>query len=252
MEKSEKTHETKAKTGKMKKKLALAVETSGRNGSVAVGLKGEVLAAKNFSAPLRHSAEIFPTISEILLQVNQKAEDIGQVYISVGPGSFTGLRIAVTAAKMMHLANGVDIAGVDTLDVIAQNARECGEAFDKAAVVLDAKRKQFFMAVYEPVKCGFAKVMDDSLLTADEFRERFCGKGERVAVLGEGLVYHKEKFEGDGCFAVGEEYWSPRASNIIRLGWAKAKDGKFEDALSMEPKYIRRPEAEEQWEKRVS
>ena len=107
-----------------KKTLVLAVETSSRIGSVAIALGEKILAETTFSAPIRHSAEIFPAISDLLNRFSRKPDQIDQVYISVGPGSFTGLRIAVTLAKTMHLANATKIVAVDTLDVIAANAND--------------------------------------------------------------------------------------------------------------------------------
>ena len=105
-----------------KKPLVLAVETSSRIGSVVIALGEKILDEATFSAPIRHSAEIFPALSNILDRFSRKPDQIDQVHISVGPGSFTGLRIAVTLAKTMHLANAAKIVAVDTLDVIAANA----------------------------------------------------------------------------------------------------------------------------------
>ena len=136
----------------MKKPLILAIETSGRNGSVALAIGEKMLAQTVFSAPMKHNAEIFPAASELLSRFSRKPQEIEQVYISAGPGSFTGLRIAVTLAKMMHLANNVKVVAVDTLDVIAANitANEPEIAdLDKFAIILDAKRGQFFTAVWQ-------------------------------------------------------------------------------------------------------
>src|SRR4030042_3542948 len=75
-----------------------------------------------FSAPLTHSAEIFPAIRGLLDRFDLKPDQIENVYISCGPGSFTGLRIATTFAKTMHLAHAAKIVTVDTLDIVAANA----------------------------------------------------------------------------------------------------------------------------------
>jgi len=103
------------------KTLILAVETSSRVGSIAIATGRQLLAEATFSGPMKHSAEIFPAIHTLLDRFECKPKDIEQVYISIGPGSFTGLRIAVTLAKAMHLAGSVKIVPVDTLDVIAAN-----------------------------------------------------------------------------------------------------------------------------------
>ncbi|MHC4239098.1 MAG: tRNA (adenosine(37)-N6)-threonylcarbamoyltransferase complex dimerization subunit type 1 TsaB [Planctomycetota bacterium] len=99
--------------------LILAAETSGRTGSVAIAAGEQLLGETTFSRSMRHSSEIFPAACALLDDAQRKHKEVEHVYISVGPGSFTGLRIAVTLAKLMHLANGAKIVAVDTLDVIA-------------------------------------------------------------------------------------------------------------------------------------
>ena len=106
----------------MDKSLILAVETSGRTGSVAIGAGDDILAEKTFSGQMRHSAELFVSAERLLSQIGAGAEKIKHVYFAAGPGSFTGLRIAVTMAKMMAFANGAKIVAVSTMDVIAENA----------------------------------------------------------------------------------------------------------------------------------
>jgi len=268
------------------KPLVLAVETSSRIGSVAIALGEKILAETAFSAPIRHSAEIFPAISDILDRFSRKPDQIDQVHISVGPGSFTGLRIAVTLAKTMHLANAAKIVTVDTLDVIAANATdylkeentnitshsERSEVEDplrrespkRIATILDAKRGQFFIAVYErntndkqratsdgpasggyrsePSVAGWKKFFPDSLMTASQFLDQFAQSEKPIWLLGDGLLYYKDKFKADGTRFLDQNYWSPRASKVHRLAWKKALTNQFADPLTLTPNYLLRPE----------
>ncbi|MFC1781643.1 tRNA (adenosine(37)-N6)-threonylcarbamoyltransferase complex dimerization subunit type 1 TsaB [Planctomycetota bacterium] len=242
--------------------LILAVETSSRIGSVAIAY-GEKMIAKNcFSGPMKHSSEIFPVIQSLIKSIDKKPENIEHLYISGGPGSFTGLRIAVSIAKMMHLANNVKIVKVDTLDVIAtnvrdyfeqkeikerDNARTGGLANETIAVILDAKRGQFFIAVYEIIRekkeTLIKKVHSDSLMSIMKFHERFVCSGKTIKLLGDGLLYNKERFESDGITFFEDNYWSPRAENVHKLGLEKAKMDQFEDPLELKPFYLSRPDA---------
>lgn len=194
---------------------------------------------------MRHSAEIFPCIKELLEANGKKASDIGYVYISIGPGSFTGLRIAVTVAKMMNLSLGCKIVGVDTLDCLAENAVEYlekeGIKTGRVAAILDAKRGDFFIAVYEIEEGGWKKVQEDCLMKAEELIKRF-GKDEPIWLLGEGLVYHREKFESAGTRFMGEDYWTPKAEKVCKLGMEKAKRGEFDNPLELQPMYMQRPD----------
>lgn len=252
------------------KPLILAIETSGRRGSVAIAAGRLLLAEKTFSAPMTHSAEVFPVTQKLLKQFNKKPQEIEHIYISVGPGSFTGLRIAVAMAKTMHLANDIKIVAVDTLDVIAANAISLATQnstqsqthklpdilHERIAVILDAKRGQFFVAVYNCQKSNtektvnkskevWEKILPDSLMTPSQFLKKFADTNNPVWLLGEGLVYHKDKFETDGIQFLPEHFWNPRAGNVHLLGWEMAQAGKFADPLTLQPTYLRRPEAEE-------
>ena len=235
--------------------LILAVETSGRTGSIAIAVGEKVLAEASFSAPMRHSAEIFPAASNLLNRFGRKPEEIEHIYISVGPGSFTGLRIAVTLAKTMHLANDtVKIVAVDTLDVIAANIINLttentvrNSNHKRIATILDAKRSQFFIAVYQcnTKHSRWDKISTDGLMTASQFLDRFAGSTEPVWLLGEGLVYHKDKFKADGIRFLDEKYWTPRAEKVHLLGWKKARDNRFTDPLTLQPVYLRKPDVKE-------
>lgn len=254
----------------MEEPLVLAVETSSRVGSVALAQGGVLLAESVFSAPMQHSAEVFPTISELLNRFHFVPADITQVHIGIGPGSFTGLRIAVALAKAMHLANTTRIVTVNSLDVIATNTGDVssgpslqdspGAALDRIAAVLDAKRGEFYAAVYQrtgptdrpapaaevgyriPAPLGhiWSKIVPDCLITANELISSF-GVEMQLGVLGDGLLYHREDFRADNIRILDEHYWSPRASNVYCLGWQKAKAGLFDDPLTLKPFYLRAP-----------
>ena len=238
--------------------LILAIETSSRIGSVAVAVGKNILAETIFSAPIRHSAEIFTAISDILDRFSRKPDNIEQVHISAGPGSFTGLRIAVTLAKTMHLANAAKIIAVDTLDVIAANANDYFKqkktttaSPERIATILDAKRGRFFIAVYQRNKSNtqrtdnngtWKKTFPDSLMTASQFLEQFTHDEQPIWLLGDGLLYYKDIFKADTVRFMDEKYWSPRASNVFLLGYEKALAGKFENPLTLTPNYLLRPD----------
>jgi tRNA threonylcarbamoyladenosine biosynthesis protein TsaB len=227
-------------TGNFDNPLILAVETSGRMGSVALAAGDKLFAETSFSGPMRHSAEIFPAISDLLGKFDKKPDQIEHIYISAGPGSFTGLRIAVTFAKTMALANGAKIVAVDTLDCIAANVNPQDKS-ELLGVILDAKRGQFFIAVYEKTPDAiWKKVLPDCLLTAEEFISRFTGKP--LVLTGEGLVFYKDKFTHKNTRVLDEKFWNPSAANIYRLGRQLALQNQFADPLTLIPNYIRGPD----------
>lgn len=234
--------------------LILAVETSGRAGSVAIALGKKMLAETTFSGLMRHSSEIFPAIHGLLQAFSRKPKDIEHIYISVGPGSFTGLRIAVALARTIHLANAAKIVAVDTMDVIAANATDYIEqkntAIEKIATILDAKRRQFFIAVYERTRPKrpatnegiWKRILPDSLMTASQFIDTFAGKAEPIWLLGEGLLYYEDAFKAESIHFLDKNYWNPTAAKVHSIGWQMALQKKFADPLTLQPAYLRRPE----------
>ena len=229
--------------------LILSVETSGRTGSVAIAKGENILANQHFSAPMKHSAELFPCVTKMLENNNYSPQQIEHVYISIGPGSFTGLRIATTMAKMMHLANNVKIVAVDTLDVIAANADEYIQSqpdsnIDKIAVILDAKRSRFFVAAYQKTPKGWEKILDDCLMTSKQFVEKFDNQ-QPIWLLGEGLVYYSDDFRTDNIKIMDEKFWYPSAEKLHSIGFRKACQNQFADAKTLQPAYLCRPQAEE-------
>ena len=242
--------------------LILAIETSSRIGSVALARGDELLDEKEFSAPLKHSSEIFPAIFTLLSRFKLKPDQIEQVYISGGPGSFTGLRIATTLAKMIHLATGVKIVSVDTLDVVAANVISLTEAdgsdemakeadHERIAAIVDAKRGQFFVAVYERSPLGhhqlktspkWTKILPGCLMRPEQFIIDFAASNRDIWLLGDGLLYYKEKFQARGIRFFEDKYWSPRASKVHLLGRQMAARDEFADPLALIPNYLRCPD----------
>jgi tRNA threonylcarbamoyl adenosine modification protein YeaZ len=257
--------------------VILAVETSSRVGSAALALGPRLLAESRFTGPMQHSSELFPVLTDLLRNEGYVPMDIDQVHIAIGPGSFTGLRIAVAMAKAMHLANAVRIVTVDSLDVVAANLSETpteqGDARrsepavvvpDRIAALFDAKRGQFYVSAYHRItqrpgqseegdnegpgyhipgsnNTLWKKIAPDSLMTAQEIVESFAGSN-CLALLGDGLFYHRDSFRTDRIVILPEQFWSPRAANVHRLGYQKALAGRFAEPLALTPFYLRGPE----------
>jgi len=236
--------------------MILALETSGRAGSVALGRYDEIFSEKFFSAPMRHNAELFETIVELLAKSDSNPSDIAEIYISIGPGSFTGIRIAVTLAKMMALSKGAKIVAVRTTDALAANAETCIAEqklqITRIGTIIDAKRNHFFTAVFEKNGDEWVKTMDDTLMKASEFVKKFAGGDQPLWLLGEGLLYYKDKFAADGIKVINEQYWATRASGIYKAGRRMAKNGDFTDPKALSPLYLRKTNAEENLEKRMA
>jgi tRNA threonylcarbamoyladenosine biosynthesis protein TsaB len=222
----------------------LAVETSGRIGSVALARGGEVLAEEQFPHGLQHAAMILPVIDRLCRAQGWAPRDLEQLYVSAGPGSFTGLRIGVTLAKTMALATGVKLVAVPTLRVLAENAPPDAR---NLVLVLDAKRGQIFTARFERLGPAWIEREPAHL---DTLAAMLARSPRPAHLLGEGLPYHEKSVPRDdpGIILTTQNTWRARAAAVARLGADLAAMGAFSDPDRLTPIYVRRPEAEEKFD----
>jgi tRNA threonylcarbamoyladenosine biosynthesis protein TsaB len=230
----------------------LAIETSSRAGSVVLATGPTVVGEHVLRADQRHAAELMPAIERLTRAAGWAPGDIGHLYLSIGPGSFTGLRIAVALARSLAHALGTKIVAVPSLDVIAENAPP---EFATVVPILDAKRGQVFTALYVRGAGGMLERQGEPrLMTLAEIAAEAVAAApveSTVALLGEGLEYHQQAVPASGRFVqLPKELWTPQARTVHRLGWALAQAGGFADPATLLPTYIRLPEAEEVYRKK--
>lgn len=196
---------------------------------------------------------VMPLIDEVCRQNSIQPRDITVIAVSIGPGSFTGLRIGVTLAKTMAFATGAKLIAVPTLPVIASNAPADAQW---VMPILDAKRDQVFAAVYrrgKPIaesteqKAPLDEMEPPQLLHLPELLAR---APRPVLVLGEGLKYHIQHLSGaeDSVSVAPEELWWPKASTVAHLALQLREAGAYADPFKLTPLYIRKPEAQERME----
>lgn len=225
----------------------LAIETSGASGSAAVGRGDALLAEAALSSQARHATDLFDALEGLLSAAGWRPKEIEECCVSVGPGSFTGLRVAVTTARHLSLACGCRIVAVPTLDAVAEASRHGLADGAHMAAILDAKRSRVFGAVYR--RDGDAMT---ALSPAAEipFDALYAAAPKPCAVSGEGVKYHRAAIEACRANVLEEHLWWPTAGGVWRLGRRMAKLGRFTPRGELVPLYVRRPEAEEVWEQR--
>jgi len=221
----------------------LAIETSGRVGSIALVEDGRVVLEDCFPHGLQHAAGIIPMIDRLRGSFGWAVSDFAEVYVSAGPGSFTGLRIGITLAKTLSLARGVKIVSVPSAEVLARNAPADARHL---IIVLDAKRGQIFTARFT----RHADWTIDEPAHLDDLTSMLARAPRPVHLLGEGIPFHEQFIprHDPAVIVTAPETWRARAGVVATLGWARARRGEFADPLKLAPLYVRKPEAEEKWE----
>lgn len=221
----------------------LAIETSGRVGSIALAERGEIVAVEDFPHGLKHAAEIIPIIDRLCRSKNWGPKDLEQLYVSAGPGSFTGLRIGITLAKTLAFATGVKLVAVPTVRALAENAPA---EVNHLVIVLDAKRDQIFTARFERVRDQWVEREPAHLDSLTAMLER---SPRPVNLLGEGIPYHEKFVNADpNVVLTPPELWSARAVAVFKIGMEMASRGEFANPDQLTPIYIRKPEAQEKLE----
>ncbi len=219
----------------------LALETSSRHGSVAV-LEGDQLLGESSCDPGQRTAQSFaPTIQRQLAAVGWSARDVQLVAVTIGPGSFTGLRIGVTAAKTFAYAVGAEVIGVGTLEVIA---RQIPGDSQLICSVLDAQRQQVFAARFQQREGALQAIGAPRIMDNDRW---LSGLVAGTVVAGPGLRRLHPQLP-TGVTAAEPQTWAPRASTVGLLAGLEYRSGKRDDLWKLNPLYYRRSAAEEKLE----
>ena len=206
-----------------------------------------MLAERALATTSRHCQMLLPAIRDLCKETGWEPEMLDQIYVSAGPGSFTGLRIAVTVVKALAGALGAKVVSVPTLHVVAARALALETPPPNLVVALDAKRGQVYGAIFRHTGAEYLAELDACLLTPAELLAR---ASRPVHLTGEGLAYHARGFQVPDAPWLPEELRFPRAVEVHRIGWRLAQQGCFADVERLLPIYIRIPEAEERWQAR--
>ena len=225
--------------------LTLALDTATRVCTVGLVQDGHVLAEYDISVGLTHSEGLMPQLDQMFARTGIKKENTDRIAVSIGPGSFTGLRIGLAAAEAMAYAWQCGICGVNTLEAMAYNIPVEGVVL---APVLDAQKGNFYTAFYEWNAGELRKIRPVEMADAETLLQQLQSCGKPVLLMGECEKLRKQPLPV-GISIVPEQVRLPKASSV-----ALAAEGMEpligEDVFTLRPYYIRKSEAEELWEKR--
>lgn len=213
--------------------VILCIETATTNCSVALGKEGELLALKeDYSNNYSHAERLHLFIDEILKENDLTPQDLDAIAVSKGPGSYTGLRIGVSAAKGLCFSLDIPLISVPTLTSLAAQVEK--KAGQYVIPLLDARRMEVYTAGFDSVLNQVfetrAEILDES-----SFKE-YLGQGV-VTFIGNGV----EKFQKicghkNAGFIIGK---LPSAAEMVSLASGKFTKKDFEDVAYFEPYYLK-------------
>jgi tRNA threonylcarbamoyladenosine biosynthesis protein TsaB len=222
-------------------KKILALETTEKFGSAALLDGKNVLAEIDLPKDRRSSQTLHLAVQTLFLQSQIDPHDIGTVAVVIGPGSFTGLRIGVTAAKLFAYAAGAKIAALDTFQVVAAGTEYCHETI---SVGVDAQRGEVIAALFQRTESGQIKTIRKPELLSVADWQKHAEQYENVLFTGPALERWHHVFHAP-FIAAEERHWFPKASVAGKLAADRIQSGQFDDHWSLLPIYSRLSAAEE-------
>lgn len=221
--------------------IVLALETSALAGSVAL-LDGDRVLEQRELDPARRSAQtLAPALAEVLAAAKIGPRDVRLVATTVGPGSFTGLRVGVTAAKTFAYAVGAEVLGLNTLEVIAAQTPLELLAEDAAEIhaVIDAQRKELYVGRFSGRE--FAPLAANAIVPEQAWLDALL---PRSVVTGPGLARLEQRLPA-GVRLVEQSLRLPQAITVGELAWRDYQRGRRDDLWKLAPAYLRASAAEE-------
>ena len=222
----------------------LAIESSAVTASVAIVEDDSVLANYTINHKKTHSQTLLPMIDEICRMTETDVDDLDAIAVSVGPGSFTGLRIGVATAKGIALAKDKPMIPVKTLEALAYNLY--GQT--KTIVpIMDAKRKHVYSAIYKFEEGKLVELRETNLISIEDLTEELNESYNDVVFLGDGIKVARDYFNENLSINHFEASPLDRLQDAASLGLRAldlAKEGKLVSSDDVKPDYLRPSQAE--------
>jgi tRNA threonylcarbamoyladenosine biosynthesis protein TsaB len=216
----------------------LAIETTDRAGTLALLVDDQPIATLELDTALRSAQTLAPGIESLLATAAWTPRDVELVAVAAGPGSFTGLRIGVTTAKMFAYAIGAAVLGVNTLEVIASQIPICDK---RLWAILDAQRDQVFAGQFVHVDNQWQRRGETALLDNSEFLTHLLPND---VVAGPALSKYIDQIPG-GVQIADRKLWNPTAASVGQIAYRQFVAGRRDDLWRLAPQYFRRSAAEE-------
>lgn len=211
--------------------LILNIETSTKNCSVSIAKEGNLVHYKEINdGNYSHAEKLHPFIMEVLSEAKIDQSSIDAIAVSKGPGSYTGLRIGVSAAKGLCFALNVPLISIDTLKSLATSTK-----VDDGYIIpmLDARRMEVYAAVfdsnYNQVREIKAEIIDET--SFEEFQ------GSNLLLLGDGAAKCKEVLNSTNITYLDDKF--PSSKEMTFLSYEKYKKNDIEDVAYFEPFYLK-------------
>lgn len=223
--------------------LILAFETSAKAASTALLEDGRLLGESYQNTGLTHSQTLMVMAENLLKQCGKTVADVNAVAVAAGPGSFTGVRIGVAAAKGFAWGGEVPCYGVSTLEAMALSL---GAYQGYVCPVMDARRSQVYNALFYVNQGQPNRITEDRAISLEQLKQELLALKEPVFLVGDGsiLTYRTLSEEVPNLVLPPEHRMHQRAVGVALLAAQKIAAGEPGDGAALTPNYLRLSQAE--------
>jgi tRNA threonylcarbamoyladenosine biosynthesis protein TsaB len=224
----------------------LLLETSHQPGVVALAEGEHVLAEMRLDEARRHARDLVPATKTLLERAGWAPRDLTAAVVSIGPGSYTGLRVGIMSAKSFAYATGAALLAIDTFAAIASQAPAEVVCVD---VIADAQQDKVYVQRFGRSQAA-AGMQPASPLRIQPFPEWLTQREAAIGVTGPGLRVHGRRLATPQDQVLNPELWDPQPPSLLNLGLARYAAGERDEVWTLEPLYLRPSSAEEKWDAR--
>ena len=223
--------------------LTLAFETSAKAASVALTENGKLLAESYQNTGLTHSQTLMVMAEDLLKQCGKTMSDVTAVAVAEGPGSFTGVRIGVAAAKGLAWGGQIPCYGVSTLEAMAVSL---GVYEGHICACMDARRNQVYNALFLVDNGKIERISEDRAIALTDLQEELEHIDGPIFLVGDGSLLTHKTLSGaiDSLILPPEHRMHQRAVGVALLAEKKQADGETGDGNALSPNYLRLSQAE--------
>jgi tRNA threonylcarbamoyladenosine biosynthesis protein TsaB len=213
--------------------LILSIETATTNCSIALARDGKVMAKRSVNAGFSHSEKINLFILEVIAEAHCSLNDLQAIAVSIGPGSYTGLRIGVSTAKGLCYALNIPVITVSTLEAMAYGIHALPHEF--IVPMIDARRMEAYCAVFDRDKKEISA--PEAIVIDDSFYARFREKNHLV-LAGDGADKCIDLFANENTIRVVPGFF-PAAEFVAIVAEQKFNSSNFDNVALFEPIYLK-------------
>lgn len=221
----------------------IALESSAVTASVAVTREDKLLAQSFQNSGLTHSATLMPMVADLLKNTGLTLDEMDVVAVAAGPGSFTGVRIGVAAAKGLAWPGDKPCAPCSTLESMAW---QCAHVGGEICAAMDARRNQVYCARFLAENGELTRLTEDRAIGLDQLAEEVRASGRPQTLVGDGAALAQRALEAEGlpCALMPPHLRYQTAWGVARAALRLAREDKLVSAAAMAPSYHRLSQAE--------